>query len=53
MERSTRPDRGSATLKFLLAFAIVAVVFVIAFALFGERVYDQFEHLARKIAEAT
>ncbi len=48
-----RAEGGSATLRYLVVAALIAAVFVLAFAVFGEKVYEQFQELARKVAEAT
>lgn len=48
-----RPQDGSATLRYLVVVALIAAVFVLAFAVFGDKVYEQFQELARKVAEAT
>ncbi len=50
---AARAQDGSVTLKYLLVAILAAAVFVVAFALFGDKVYERFQDLARAVRDAT
>lgn len=45
-------DRGGARLSYLLAFLLAAAVLVVAFARYGDVIFDKFQRIADAIGEA-